>query len=161
MCNRPLLVTFFFFSPEKKIDGNGLLVGSIWFLLGVWKYSQISLWWWLHNSVNALKCSELYIFNEWIIWYVNCISIKLHKVKMLVAQSCLTLCDPIDCSPPGSSVHGILQARILVWVAIFCSRGSSRPRDRTQVSCVAGRFFAAWATSTRKQVCELYLHKAP
>ena len=58
-----------------------------------------------------------------------------------VAQSCLTLCDPVDCSPPGSSVHGILQARILEWVAISFSRGSSRPRDRTQVSCIAGRCF--------------------
>ena len=46
-----------------------------------------------------------------------------------VAQSCLTLCDPMDCSPPGFSVHGILQARILEWVAISFSRGSSRPRD--------------------------------
>ena len=51
-----------------------------------------------------------------------------------VAQSCLTLCDPVDCSPPGSSVHGILQARILKWVAISSSRGSSQPRDRTHVS---------------------------
>ena len=58
-----------------------------------------------------------------------------------VAQSCPTLCDPVDCSPPGSSVHGILQARILEWVAISFSRGSSRPRDRTQVSHIAGRRF--------------------
>ena len=50
-------------------------------------------------------------------------------------------CDPTDCSPPGSSVHGILQARTLEWVAISFSRGSSRPRDRTQVSCIAGGFF--------------------
>ena len=52
------------------------------------------------------------------------------------AQSCLTLWDLVDCSPPGSSVHGILQARILEWVAISYSRGSSQPRDRTHVSCV-------------------------
>ena len=51
------------------------------------------------------------------------------EMKVLVAQSCLTLCDPVDCSPPGSSVHGILQARILGWVAISFSRGSSQPRD--------------------------------
>ena len=56
-------------------------------------------------------------------------------------QSCLTLCDPVDCSPPGFSIHGILQARILEWVAISFSRGSSRPRDRTQVSCIPGRHF--------------------
>ena len=58
-----------------------------------------------------------------------------------VAQLCPTLCDTVDCSPPGSSVHRILQARILEWVAISFSRGSSRPRDRTQVSCIAGRCF--------------------
>ena len=54
--------------------------------------------------------------------------ILLEWVK--VAQSCLTLCDPMDCSPPGSSVHGILQARILEWVAMPSSRGSSQPRDQ-------------------------------
>ena len=53
----------------------------------------------------------------------------------LVAQSCPTLCDPMDCSPPGPSVHGILQARILEWVAMPSSRGSSRPKDQTLVSC--------------------------
>ena len=53
--------------------------------------------------------------------------------------------DPVDCSPPGSSVHGILQARILEWVVISFSRGSSQPRDWTQVSCLAGRFFTNWA----------------
>ena len=52
------------------------------------------------------------------------------------AQSCLTLCDPVDCSLPDSSVHGILQARILEWVAISSSKGSSQPRDRTHVSCI-------------------------
>ena len=60
------------------------------------------------------------------------------------AQPCPTLCDPMDCSPPGSSIRGILQARILEWVAILFSRGSSPPRDGTHVSgvsCMAGRFF--------------------
>ena len=63
------------------------------------------------------------------------------KVKVRVAQSCPTLYYPVDCSPPGSSVHGILQARILEWVAMLFSRGCLRPRDRTQVSCTAGGFF--------------------
>ena len=54
-----------------------------------------------------------------------------------------TLCDPVDCSPPGSSVCGILQARILEWVAIPFSKGSSQPRVGTHVSCIAGRFFTA------------------
>ena len=64
----------------------------------------------------------------------------------LLAQSCLTLCDPMDCSPPGSSVHGILQARILECVAMPSSRGSSQPRDQTQVSHTVSRFFFIWAT---------------
>ena len=63
------------------------------------------------------------------------------KVKMLVAQSCLILCNPMDCNLPGSSVHGILQARILEWVAISSTRGSSQPWNQTQVSCIPGRFF--------------------
>ena len=67
-------------------------------------------------------------------------------MKVLVAQSCLTLYDPMDCSLPGSSVHGVLQARILEWVAIPFSRGSSWPRDRTWVSCTASRVFTNWAT---------------
>ena len=61
-------------------------------------------------------------------------------------QSCLTLCDHLDCSLPGSPVRGSLQARILEWVAIPFSRGSSWPRDRTQVSCIASRRFNLWAT---------------
>ena len=64
----------------------------------------------------------------------------------LVGQSCPTLCDPMDWSPPGSSVHEILQARILEWVAMPSSRGSSQPRDGTQVSRTAGGFFTIWAT---------------
>ena len=63
-----------------------------------------------------------------------------------IAQSCWTLCNPVDCSPPGSSIHGILQARILEWVAISSSREFSQPRDRTQVSHIAGRRFNLWAT---------------
>ena len=63
-----------------------------------------------------------------------------------VAQSCPTHCDPVDCSPPGSFLHGILQARILEWVAISFSRGSSQPRDRTGVSYIPGRRFNLSAT---------------
>ena len=55
----------------------------------------------------------------------------------MLAQSCPTLCNPMDFSPPGSSVHGILQARILEWVAISSSRGSSPPRDQTCVSYIS------------------------
>ena len=68
------------------------------------------------------------------------------SVCVLVAQLCLILCNPMDCSLPGSSVHGILQARILECVAIPFSRESSRPRDQTQISCIRGRVFTVWAT---------------
>ena len=68
------------------------------------------------------------------------------ELIVVVAQSCPILCNPIDCSLPGSSVHGILQARVLEWVAFPFSRGSSPPRDRTQVSRIAGGFFTRWAT---------------
>ena len=74
------------------------------------------------------------------------------KVKSL---SRVQLCDPTDCSLPGSSFHGIFQARILEWVAIPFSRGSSRPRDQTQGSCIAGRFFTFRAT--REALCFLIL----
>ena len=63
-----------------------------------------------------------------------------------VAQSCPTFCNPMDCSLPCSSVHGIFQARIREWVAISFFRGSSRPRDRTRVFHIAGRYFTIWAT---------------
>ena len=63
-----------------------------------------------------------------------------------VAQLCLTLCDPMDCSLPGSSIHGIFQARILEWTDISFSRGSSQPKDWTWVSCIAGRRFTVWVT---------------
>ena len=65
---------------------------------------------------------------------------------VLAAQLCLTFCDPMDCSPPGSSVHGISLARILEWIAIPFSRGSSQPRDQTQVSSIANGILTVWAT---------------
>ena len=71
-----------------------------------------------------------------------------------VARSCQTLCDPTDCSLPGSSIHGIFQARVLEWVAIAFSKGSSWPRDRIQVSCIAGKRFTIWATREATWVLE-------
>ena len=66
----------------------------------------------------------------WLSYFLWCVHAKL-------LQLCLTLYDPMDCSPPGSSVHGVLQARILEWVAVSLSGGSSRPRDQTHVSYVS------------------------
>ena len=70
-----------------------------------------------------------------------------------VAYSCLTLCDPMDCSSPRSFVHGLLQARVPEWVAISSSRGSSQPKDGTQVSRTAGRCFTLWA-SREAECCQ-------
>ena len=91
-----------------------------------------------HNyKASVLRCSAFFL-------------VQLSLLELvLVAQSCLTLCDPMDCmdcSLSGSSVHGILQARILEWVSISFSRGSSKARDRAWVSCIISRFFTVWAT---------------
>ena len=77
---------------------------------------------------------------------------------MFVIQPCLTLCDPMDCSLLGSSVHGILQARILEWVAIPFPTGSSWPRDQIWVSCIAGRFFTVWTT---REILKLVINTIP
>ena len=80
-----------------------------------------------------------YLFK--FIYHID-LEVKWSELKSL----CVRLCDPMDCSPPASSVHGILQARTLEWVAISFSRESSWPRDWTQVSRIAGRRFSLWAT---------------
>ena len=79
-------------------------------------------------------------------FYVQKGSLQCYSGDGFVAQLCPTLCDPMDYNPQGSSVHGISQARILEWVAISSSRGSSWPRDQARVSCIAGKFFTNWAT---------------
>ena len=79
---------------------------------------------------------------------------------MLVAQLCSILCEPMDCSPPGSSIHGILQARILEEVAIPFSRGSSWPRDQTWVSCTADGLFTIWLQQKRYRPKGIYLSLA-
>ena len=81
-----------------------------------------------------------------ILWWLLRWMLVKRKMKVLAAQLCPTLCDPVDCNPPGSFVHRILQAMILERVAISFSRGSSQPRDRTWVSCIASRLFTIWAT---------------
>ena len=83
---------------------------------------------------EATQCSSV---DEWI----NKIQSVQTMEDCVCAQSCLTLCNPMDCSLLGSSVHGIFQARILEWVAIPFSRGSSQLRSQSRVSCVAGGFF--------------------
>ena len=101
--------------------------------------------------MNLSKQTPLYTTLFWFITHLqsgfhHAVSYGIES-ESEVAQSCPTLCDPVDCSSPGSSVRGIFQARILEWVAISFSRGSSQPRDRTQVSRIAGRCFNLWATN--------------
>ena len=98
-----------------------------WLLHSLWDLSSLTRGW------THISCIARQILNHW-------------KVKVLVAQSCPTLYYPIYYSPSCSSVHGVLQARLLEWVAISFSRASSQPRVWTQVSCIAGRFFTIWAT---------------
>ena len=71
--------------------------------------------------------------------------IRPHESESVSCSACLTLCDIIDCGLPGSSVHEIFQARILEWVVIPFSRGSSQLRDQTWVSCITGGLFTIWA----------------
>ena len=82
---------------------------------------------------------------------------------VLVIQSCLTFCNPMDCSPPGSSVHGILQARILEWVVILFSRGLPNPgiELRSQVSRIAGSFFTVWTTREAQEYWSGYSIPSP
>ena len=100
---------------------------------------------------HAHLCLLMSSFPTWVKSHIR----HLHfMTESEVAQSCPPLCDSMDCSLPGSYVHGIFQARVLEWVTISFSRESSWPRDRTWFSCVAGRFFAIWAT---REVNTLYV----
>ena len=113
---------------------------------------------WIYNWEGKFSEGEK---NDYIWKTKVCISVCVcvcvyawKKVKLLVTQSCLTLCDPKNCSPSGPSVHGILQARILAWVASPFSRGSSWSRDWTCVSSIEAWFFIIWAI--RK--AQIYVH---
>ena len=108
--------------------------------LGSWLPASLQLW--PRHSSLCLLC--LIAASSSVFSHLLYFSYKWNIES--VTQLCLTLCNFMDCGPPGSSVHGILQARILEWVAILSSRGSSQPRNRTPVSCIAGRFFTLWAT---------------
>ena len=109
---------------DAKNDGINI------FLQREFSFALPSSWEQWHSGITI---NQLPVLGELVLGFIPYIS--------EVAQSCLTLCDPVDCSPPDSSIHGIFQARILEWVAISFSRGSSRPRDQTQVSRIAGRRF--------------------
>ena len=115
----------------------------------IWSFSAVL---WLSRYINTVSenpslVPRLCQVNAYIHKHATNYRERLCAVLCLVTQSCPTLCDPMDCSPPGSSVHGILYAKILEWVVMPSSRGSSQLRDRTQVSHIAGEFFTDWATT--------------
>ena len=101
-------------------------------------------WFSKKKNLESISWWCIFVFS-WFINLVNYFSC-FYIVMCLVAQSCSTLCDPLDCRLPGSSVHGILQARILEWAAVPSDRGSSQSGDQTQVSYIVGRFFTSWVT---------------
>ena len=129
----------------------------LWPTRWTWVWVNSGSWWWTGRSgvlwflgrkesdtTEWLIWSDAFKFDVIFIWKV----LSTFEVKKWseVAQLCPTLWDPMDCSLPSSSVHGIFQARVLEWVAISFSRESSRPRGRTQVSRIVGRRFTMWAT---------------
>ena len=102
-------------------------------------WTQVSDWTELRDQSLLFVLLSLWSpANLYQIFYFLCVFCVSDSV-------CLILCDTINCSLPHSSIHGILQARILEWIAMPFSRGSSWPRDQTQVSCIADRFFTNWA----------------
>jgi len=111
------------------------------------------------NKKSFRICSD--IFSKWLECYKSQNLNYTNLCVGLVAQSCLILWDCMDCSPPAPPFMGILQARILEWVAMPSSRGSSQPRDQTQVSHIAGRFFTVWATREAFVSMLLSIHPTP
>ena len=113
--------------PGVRLPG-GMFSAQTWFICQAFSVS--------YSKIHSIVVTHLKSYCS----YFNCAQ---------SLQSCPALCDSLDCSPPGSSVHGIFQARILEWVAMPSSRGSSWPRGRIWVSsifCIAGGFFTCWAT---------------
>ena len=105
-------------------------------------------WYFFVNSLSFLCNCPLAFLLSFILFLFTVLRVAFMFYESEVAQPCPTLCDPLDCSLPGFSVHGILQARKLEWVTISFSRGSSWPRDLTQVSRIVGRRFNLWATNS-------------
>ena len=111
-------------------------------ILGYWQY-------FVPNLCNNIAYSVLYVCALFMYYITHCTNLKssdyviilmklfISHLKVKVTWSFLTLCNPMDCSLPGSSVHGILRARTLAWESILSFRASSQPRDQTQVSCVS------------------------
>ena len=140
------------FLPKKSHGWRSLVGWSPWHHKVVYG--------WATNTIlpvcKAAGTTVTLLEPSWLEWELSYVGpepalkqvhvIELPESESEVAQSCPTLCDPVDCSLSGSSVHGIFQARVLEWIAISFSRGSSGPRNQTRVSHIAGRRFTVWAT---------------
>ena len=147
MCHHPPKAFFMFFLSLISHSKDPFLFTSPW--SSILSHSVSSPL--LPRVYNVLKAHEwsltapviimALLFNSFVT--LGSLSLGLHAQLL---QSCPTLCGPMDCSPPVFSVHVIFQARILEWAAISFSRGSSWPRDWTQVSLIADRFFTVRAT---------------
>ena len=87
------------------------------------------------ETTNVKWLAQDHLASHWQSQVLRTLCLTTVRAKLL--QSCLTLCDPVNCSPPGSSLHGILHVRLLKWVAISSSRESSQPRDQTSISYVS------------------------
>ena len=112
---------YIFKKPKKIQTGTLMLTAALLTIAQTWKQPN-------GLSTDAwLKKYAVYV----------CVYMCMYAYMCVHAQLCLTLCDAMDCSLPGSSVHGIFQAKILEWVAISFSRGSSQPGDRTYFSCIS------------------------
>ena len=120
-----------------------VIYGAPLWILKFKEKSESFIWNWIHTELRQPYCFFFlkFLFSSNLIpnniYWVSTLWVKWSEV----AQSCPTLCDPMDCSLPGSSVHGILQAIELEWIAISFSSGSSWPRDRTWVSRIVDRHF--------------------
>ena len=134
------------YSTEKLDDTS-----AVWVLSSGGKVAQVTF------SINSEKSFKVVAFPPKIQeWKIPCLSVYIvheSEVKQLVVELCPTLCDPMDCSSPGSAIHGILQTRIHEWADIPFSRWSSWPRDGTWVSHITGRFLTVWVTRECVYVC--------
>ena len=101
-------------------------------------YIRGSFWFRNWTKVSLISC-----IGRQVLYHQRCLGSPIHKYIAQLLQLCLTLCNPMECNLPGSSVHGILHARILEWVSMSSSRGSSPPRVWIHVSCITGGFFTA------------------
>ena len=136
---------------------------------------------WSQANLGFNSCSETFIYNFNNMFFLHLQNMDIHFylmrlglhiyihtyiyaymcVRVLVTQSCLTLCNPVDYSPPGSSVCGILQARILEGVAILFSRGSSQPRDQTHISWMAGGMSHQGSWASAQMLLWISEHRSP